>query len=398
MADNLQEFGTPKEDALRRDACVNALFYNLMTQQVEDFTERGLSDLQDRILRTPLQPVQTFKDDPLRVLRLIRFASRLSFTIDPEAERAMQNPDIKTALKQKISRERVGVEVEKMLYGERPFEALDLIERLGLGDAIFELPELGEDKREEVRDVYFRKGIETVKWLFGGFEDSEGYKAVRGLAATKRDEYIMWVFAAAMPWIKVSIPDKRKGKISVGVVAARDGLKMSNKDFESLERMASAINGVKYTIPNVSGLPRSALGGYLRKLGSEWRIQVLASLLVELIEARVEGSEPGGRRDLEIIAGYESFLKKIYDEDLGEVWDLKYLLTASTLFISRSQDRDADGGSFSYQGNELKDALNQKAGKWMKPALEQVMEWQLDNPTATKEDALAKITEIVILP
>ena len=111
------EFGTPKEDALRRDATINALFYNLHTSLVEDFTEEGLDDLKAHILRTPLEPFQTFRDDPLRVLRLIRFASRLKYKIDPAAEVAMANPTIQEALRHKISRERIGTELEKMLKG-----------------------------------------------------------------------------------------------------------------------------------------------------------------------------------------------------------------------------------------------------------------------------------------
>lgn len=83
------------QDALRRDACVNALFYNIHTQQVEDFTERGLQDIKDKLIRTPLPPFQTFNDDPLRVLRLIRFSSRLNFTIVDEAKEAMRDPEIK---------------------------------------------------------------------------------------------------------------------------------------------------------------------------------------------------------------------------------------------------------------------------------------------------------------
>ena len=83
------------QDALRRDACVNALFYNIHTQQVEDFTERGLEDMKNKLIRTPLPPFETFNDDPLRVLRLIRFSSRLGFRIADEAQEAMRNPDIK---------------------------------------------------------------------------------------------------------------------------------------------------------------------------------------------------------------------------------------------------------------------------------------------------------------
>lgn len=111
------EFGTPEEDALRRDATVNAMFYNLKTGEVEDLTHRGWNDMQQKLLRTPLDPHQTFKDDPLRMLRLIRFASRLGYRLDPAVEQSMQDESIRAALKAKISRERVGVEIEKMLKG-----------------------------------------------------------------------------------------------------------------------------------------------------------------------------------------------------------------------------------------------------------------------------------------
>jgi tRNA nucleotidyltransferase/poly(A) polymerase len=114
------EFGTAEEDALRRDATVNALFYNLQTDQVEDFTG-GLRDMEKKLIRTPLEPFQTFMDDPLRVLRLIRFASRLGFSIDPAAEAVMGDPRVTEALKLKISRERIGIELEKMLKGEYLF-------------------------------------------------------------------------------------------------------------------------------------------------------------------------------------------------------------------------------------------------------------------------------------
>lgn len=110
------EFGTAEEDALRRDATVNSLFYNLHTAQVEDLTG-GLPDMNDKVIRTPLEPFQTFMDDPLRVLRLVRFASRLQFTIDPNTREYMSNQSVLDALRVKISRERVGVELEKMLKG-----------------------------------------------------------------------------------------------------------------------------------------------------------------------------------------------------------------------------------------------------------------------------------------
>ena len=118
------DFGSPREDALRRDATVNALFYNLQTSAVEDFTERGLADMERRVIKTPLAPLQTFKDDPLRVLRCIRFASRLGYKIAPEDENAMGDDSIKTALRLKISRERVGAEITKMLKRKVPLDTV----------------------------------------------------------------------------------------------------------------------------------------------------------------------------------------------------------------------------------------------------------------------------------
>jgi len=112
------EFGTAEEDALRRDATVNAMFYNLNTSALEDLTGLGLKDLKQKLIRTPLEAYQTFKDDPLRILRLIRFASRLGYRIDDDCKQAMQNESIKDALRLKISKERVGAEVEKMLRGK----------------------------------------------------------------------------------------------------------------------------------------------------------------------------------------------------------------------------------------------------------------------------------------
>lgn len=111
------EFGTPEEDALRRDATVNALFYNLSSSEVEDLTGRGLEDMKLKVIKTPLEPLQTFRDDPLRVLRAIRFASRLNYRIAAEDEAAMGESSIRDALRLKITRERVGVEIIKMLKG-----------------------------------------------------------------------------------------------------------------------------------------------------------------------------------------------------------------------------------------------------------------------------------------
>ena len=81
----IQKIGSPKEDAFRRDFTINSLFYNINENKVEDFTEQGLKDMKDKLLRTPLCPIKTFIDDPLRILRGFRFAARYDFKLEPEA-------------------------------------------------------------------------------------------------------------------------------------------------------------------------------------------------------------------------------------------------------------------------------------------------------------------------
>lgn len=116
-----QTFGTPYEDAVRRDTTINSLFFNVHTRRVEDLTGTGIADLQEGIVRTPLEALQTFTDDPLRVLRCIRFAARLGYSLDDgiwDCLDGEQGQHVRAALRDKVSRERVGIEVDKMLAGE----------------------------------------------------------------------------------------------------------------------------------------------------------------------------------------------------------------------------------------------------------------------------------------
>jgi tRNA nucleotidyltransferase (CCA-adding enzyme) len=70
-------FGTAAEDAARRDFTINSLFYNVHTDSIEDYTRAGLQHLlRDKLLETPLDASVTFADDPLRVLRAVRFGAR----------------------------------------------------------------------------------------------------------------------------------------------------------------------------------------------------------------------------------------------------------------------------------------------------------------------------------
>jgi len=134
---------TAKEDAQRRDLTINALFYNLKTKQVEDFTGKGLADLENMYFRTPLDPIKTFRDDPIRIFRAIRFIARYGAgpdQIDPAMLEAMSDPSLRQIIndQEKLKTERIMQELVKVSKGANPSIAFNLLKDTGLFRDILE--------------------------------------------------------------------------------------------------------------------------------------------------------------------------------------------------------------------------------------------------------------------
>lgn len=133
------EDGTLEDDQKRRDFTINALAFSL---QKDDFGHLvdpfdGVADLQAGLIRTPLEPDTTYSDDPLRMIRAIRFASQLSFTIVPESMESI----FKNRERLKIlSRERISEELHKIMLSPKPSVGFNLLEQTGLLEYI--LPQL----------------------------------------------------------------------------------------------------------------------------------------------------------------------------------------------------------------------------------------------------------------
>lgn len=134
--------GTAEQDALRRDLTINSMFFNINTRQVEDWTLKGREDLSSMTLRTPLEPKKTFTDDPLRVLRTLRFRSRFQGAIlRPEIVEAMADQDVQKAYSAKVSPERAGPELIKLLGGREPAQALRPLFETRFDKVVFNVPE-----------------------------------------------------------------------------------------------------------------------------------------------------------------------------------------------------------------------------------------------------------------
>ncbi|WEK33436.1 MAG: HD domain-containing protein [Candidatus Pseudobacter hemicellulosilyticus] len=128
--------GTLKDDQDRRDFTINALAISLNETDYGKLLDpfQGLADLEKKLIRTPLDPAQTFSDDPLRMMRAIRFACQLQFTIEPAVFQSIK--DNKDRIKI-ISQERITDELNKILASTRPSIGLDLLYQSGLLQLIF---------------------------------------------------------------------------------------------------------------------------------------------------------------------------------------------------------------------------------------------------------------------
>lgn len=117
------------EDALRRDFTVNTLLENLHTGAVVDPLGVGMRDLQAKLLRTPREPHETFYEDPLRMLRAVRFAVQLGFTLDPAAEQAIREQAERLAI---VSIERIQTEFTRLMDLPQAADGLQMLLQMGL--------------------------------------------------------------------------------------------------------------------------------------------------------------------------------------------------------------------------------------------------------------------------
>ena len=143
------ENGTLEDDQNRRDFTINAMAISL---NKEDFGQlidpfNGREDLANKIIRTPLEPNKTYSDDPLRMMRAIRFASQLNFSIEEKSFKAIAENKDRIKI---VSQERITDELNKIILSPTPSIGFKLLEKSGLLAIIF--PELQKLKGVEIID------------------------------------------------------------------------------------------------------------------------------------------------------------------------------------------------------------------------------------------------------
>lgn len=380
--------GTPVEDSYRRDLTMNALYYNVHTNQVEDWTRRGLKDLLDtKLVTTPLEPYHTFRDDPLRVLRAIRFAVRYDMKLSEDLREACMSTVIHQELQRKVSRERVGKELEGMLSGKhaKPVKALQMICELNLASSIFCLPPedtisgrihsrliqpcgCTSEEFSELQAQAWEESRECINILPSVLQALLEYNSS---SMTTFDPRLTYLAATILPFGNLEYEEKKKSKKVVEFMI-REGIKFKNKDvigittvFEHCEKMAELL----HIEPEVSKAVRLQAGLLLRDTKDMW---VTTLVLATITLIRQQQHEQFGTDSTWYKRAKKWYSFITIDLNLDGCWKLKPIL----------------------DGKEMIELLDIPRGPLVGIYAKEQTDWILMNPQGTAEECREHLTMV----
>ncbi|PJF18935.1 Poly A polymerase, head domain-containing protein [Paramicrosporidium saccamoebae] len=338
------QFGTPLQDAQRRDITINALFYNIHTEEVEDFCGTGFADLEEQIIRTPLPPRETLMDDPLRLLRVIRFATRFQFRTDAALERAIQDEEVDAAFRNKISRERVGTELDKILRDKHALEGLQMMHRLRVFNLVFDLP-AGVD-----RTNYSLPEDATIGTILRVYRRL-GWSSNRRLAL---------LCAALLPHVGEMVDRPRRMPEPLVGCIVRDSLKFTNQDVADVTQLVAQVDRV-VALVETNCQDARLLGRLVRSLGRHWLLGYELACIRHILL--------GGIDDETTVHRYEAATKRVAALGLQDAHSWRGLLS----------------------GRDLHELLGVAQGPQIGLLINELLDWQYEHPDGTRDEAVKHI-------
>jgi tRNA nucleotidyltransferase (CCA-adding enzyme) len=374
---------TPEEDSFRRDLTVNSIMFDIKENKIVDFTGKGIQDLITNTIRTPQNPLKTFSDDPLRIFRVIVYASKLNGKIDPETYQAMLDPSLRNEIKNKVSKERLGQEFLKMMRNPNAEYALKLLKNTGLLEDIIaeavkgtpyegKMAEFGMNQENPNHKLtLWGHTMEVVKGVLEKYQDAEPEKRVAIILAALMHDIgklyqEVWADSKSHPGHRSYHGHEDESAKIVELILK----------YLKIEPYIQQVAGLAQSHMRPHGLIRNeggakALRKFIRQIG-EQSLNWIDVLNLSIADAYAKDTI----RDPNTIQIYQ---------------DLEQRLQEALVSLSPTPDKPELKPILN--GNEIMKTLNIKAGPHMKEMMEFVKELRDDNPNITKEEATQKLKE-----
>ena len=356
-SDDENKIGTPLEDAERRDITINSLFYNINTNTIEDFTKKGIDDLRNGIIRTPIPAIKTFKDDPLRILRSIRFATKYEFDIDNDIANSIKENivEFKKAYSEVISNERITKELTLILEGKHPATGIYLIYKYDLLYSMLKCDLFNNDNKkiDKNQNINEKTILDCVNiFVIGDFiihnimGDNDIQKALLNDIDTgdlyKKSMYLLLLTSVFRNYLLKGT----KENSSYSKIICKDVLKLPNEETKDITILTSLIDEF-ISIVNNKAYTRLSIGKLLRNIKYVHLYKmIITSMAIEYISLLKDTTSIINIIDQGVMTSisnkYREFIKYCLTENLLHIDDMKPLLDGqaiiSTLQISPGKE------------------------------------------------------------
>ena len=361
--DDKNKIGTPLTDAERRDLSVNSLFYNINEGKVEDFTNKGIHDLENGIIETPIDAEITFRDDPLRILRMLRFAIkykfRIGFNINNYIEKNKE--EIVKNFYDNISKERIEKELYKVFNMNNSSFAIAYLYSFNILDII--LLTKNYDQENNYDNIFLK--IANL-YILGEYllEKTKIFEIEMNPENFNKIDYSLLLLTLYFRNIKNNNDNS---------LMNQQILKFTYKtstDYLKSNYLMCAYFDELYNLINQENYNRLFIGKVLRKITYK---NILPCLYASIAYEYIEKTQLNNiMNDIDnnllqnIIEKNKRFLSYIINEDMMHIDKMKPL----------------------FNGKEILEKLNIKAGKELGILIENLIDEQIKEPNLNKDDAI----------
>ena len=362
--------GTPEEDAYRRDITINCLFYNINKKCVEDFTNQGINDLKKGIINMPKDAKISFNEDPLRTLRIIRFATRFSFKL---SDNILDNLEITDEFKNIISRQRIEKELSKMMENKNYYASVYMLNKYKYLEYILNAEEFLNDNKELNNKRLINSTVSLI--LIKSYIDKNDNYFINKEENILNFKILNYS-CLLLPYKNIQIPEGKNKSTILSKIIAMKKLSLpkseSNEIIFNIEGETELINIMKK--PKLEIFDRYNISSFLIKYKYK---NLFRFIILAICEEYLNTIFKTNENDLiiedidevlikEIINKYIEIVEYIKKEKLEEIENIKPLL----------------------DGKEIIKILNLKDGKQLKKYINLILKEQIINPNITKEDCV----------